>query len=242
MDPIKVTFSIAETWYLEIVQAAEERKRRTGDLQEPVFKPLLRLPNGTLYEHAGAFDFIDNKVDESTGTVRVRAQFPNPDRLLLPGQFVTVVIEREEAVDRVLIPQAALLTDQGGAYVLAVNDEDVVQARRIETGQRFGPNLVVERGLAPGERIVLYGIQKVRPGLTVKPEPAAAPSDPMDSAAAASVAAEDSGQVDAVGASAGSEAAERDGAAAEDAGEEGGLEEPSADASGNERTSDAGAE
>ncbi len=151
---------------------------------------MLRLPDGTLYSHAGEFDFIDNKVDERTGTVTVRAEFPNPDRLLLPGQFLTVVIEREKAVDRVLIPQAAVLTDQGGAYVLLVNDDDVVEARRIETGQRFGPSLVVEKGLAPGERIVLYGIQKVRPGLTVKPEPATVPSDPMDNATAASVAAD----------------------------------------------------
>jgi membrane fusion protein (multidrug efflux system) len=96
--------------------------------------PLVRLPDGSLYEYQGRFDFIDNKVDEKTGTVLIRAEFENPDRLLLPGQFVTVVIERKEAIDAVMIPQAAVLTDQGGAYVLLVNDEDKVEARRIRPG------------------------------------------------------------------------------------------------------------
>ncbi|MGB5834460.1 MAG: efflux RND transporter periplasmic adaptor subunit [Thiohalocapsa sp.] len=194
MDPIKVAFSIAETWYLELVQEDLEATRRGEQVDEFSHVPLIRLPDGTLYEAQGRFDFFDNKVDEKTGTVTVRAEFSNPDRVLLPGQFVTVVIERKEAVDRVLIPQAAVLTDQGGAYLLLVNDEDRVEARRIETGQRFGPNLVVNDGLESGERIVLYGIQKVRPGIEVKPELTAAPSDPMDNATEASVRAEDGDQ------------------------------------------------
>jgi membrane fusion protein (multidrug efflux system) len=189
MDPIKVTFSIAETWYLELAkEELADGRDRNANADDFTHVPLVRLPDGTLYDQEGRFDFVDNKVDEKTGTVAVRAEFPNPDRILLPGQFVTVVIERKEAVDRVLIPQAAVLTDQGGTYVLLVNDEDKVEARRIQTGQRFGPNLVVETGLTPGERVVLYGIQKVRPGLEVKPEAAATPSDPMDNATQSSVA------------------------------------------------------
>jgi membrane fusion protein (multidrug efflux system) len=236
MDPIRVTFSIAETWYLEIVQAANEEKRKAADTDERVFQPLLRLSDGTLYEQAGEFDFIDNKVDQKTGTVLIRAEFPNPDQLLLPGQFVTVVIERKQAVDRVLIPQAAVLTDQGGTYVLAVDDEDVVEARRIQTGQRFGPNLVVEQGLAPGERIVLYGIQKVRPGLTVKPEPAVVPADPMDNATAASVAADDADRADAIEASAASDGVEGE----TPAGDSGGADDPAEADTDDERA--AGAE
>jgi membrane fusion protein (multidrug efflux system) len=187
MDPIKATFSIAETWYLDLARA--DRAARAADAPQGEFAhvPLIRLPDGSLYEHEGRFDFVDNKVDEATGTVQVRAEFPNPGRLLLPGQFVNVIIEREEAVDAVLIPQAAILTDQGGSYVLLVNDEDVVESRRIETGQRFGPNLVVKEGLKAGERIVLYGIQKVRPGIAVVPEMSAAPSDPMGEATGGSV-------------------------------------------------------
>ncbi len=188
MDPIKATFSISETWFYELSQADIEADKQGKDVEEWTHVPLIRLPDGSIYEHQGEFDFIDNKVDEKTGTVLVRAVFPNPDLLLLPGQFVNIVIERKQAVDRVLIPQAAVLTDQGGTYVLVVNDEDLVEARRIETGQRFGPNLVVDSGLVAGERIVLYGIQKVRPGLTVKPEQAEPPSDPMQEATEKSVA------------------------------------------------------
>ncbi len=180
MDPIRVSFALAETWYLDILRTAQAQQRDEGAPQAAVYVPLLRLSDGQLYEHPGRFDFIDNKVDEATGTVTIRAEFPNPDRILLPGQFVTVVIERRDAVDAVMIPQAAMLTDQGGSYVLAVNDANVIETRRIRTGQRFGPNVVVETGLAPGEHVVLYGIQKVRPGLTVKPERMASPSDPMD--------------------------------------------------------------
>jgi membrane fusion protein (multidrug efflux system) len=185
MDPIKVAFSIAETWYLDLVNADLETKRRGEDVDTFSHIPYVKLPDGNRYEHPGKFDFFDNKVDEKTGTVLIRAEFPNPDRLLLPGQFVTVLIERREAVDAVMIPQAAVLTDQAGAYVLLVDDQDKVEARRIEIGQRFGPNLVVTAGLEPGERLVLYGLQKVRPGLTVKPELSAAPADPMQAPARA---------------------------------------------------------
>lgn len=170
MDPINVAFSMSETWYLELVQADLEIQKTGGDVAEFSHVPLMRLPNGTVYEHPGEFDFIDNKIDEKTGTVLIRAEFANPDRLLLPGQFVTVVIERKEAKAAVVIPQAAVLTDQGGQYVLLVNDEKKVEVRRIETGQRFGANWSLSKGLEVGERIILYGAQKVRPGIEVKPE------------------------------------------------------------------------
>jgi membrane fusion protein (multidrug efflux system) len=184
MDPINVAFSISETWYLELVQADIDAEKAGQGKEESSHVPLIRLPDGTMYGHSGEFDFFDNKVDEKTGTVLLRALFPNPDRLLLPGQFVTVVLERKEAIDAVMVPQAALLTDQGGNYVLAVDSDNKVEARRLKTGQRFGANMVVKEGLETGDRVILYGIQKVRPGIEVKPEPAAAPGDPMDNATA----------------------------------------------------------
>ncbi|WP_160330972.1 efflux RND transporter periplasmic adaptor subunit [Marichromatium gracile] len=188
MDPIKVAFSIAETWYLELAQAGARARHGQDPGQAPDepaapgkqrFVPQIRLPDGSLYAHDGWFDFFDNKVDETTGTVLIRAQFPNPDQLLLPGQFVTVVIERREAVSAVVVPQAALLTDQGGSYVLVVGDDDKVESRRVKTGQRFGTRQVIEEGLEAGERIVLYGIQKVRPGIQVRPEVTTPPGDPL---------------------------------------------------------------
>jgi membrane fusion protein (multidrug efflux system) len=179
MDPIHVVFSIAETWYLQLVQADIELKKAGREKNEASHVPLVRLPGGSMYDYSGKFDFFDNKVDERTGTVLVRAVFPNPDRLLLPGQFLTIVIEREEAKDAVVIPQAAVLTDQGGRYVLLVNSENKVEVRRVETGQRFGANWEVAEGLRAGERIILTGAQKVRPGIAVEPEPTEMPKDPM---------------------------------------------------------------
>ena len=178
MEPINVSFSISETWYLELVQADLDAKKAGEDVEEVSHIPLIRLPDGSMYEHPGEFDFFDNKVDEKTGTVLLRALFPNPDQLLLPGQFVTVVVERKEAVDSVMVPQAALLTDQGGNYVLAVDANNKAESRRLTTGQRFGTNVVVKEGLEQGDRVVLYGIQKVRPGMIVNPEITEAPSDP----------------------------------------------------------------
>lgn len=174
MDPIQVVFSIAESWYLELARlhiAREQAGSAVADRE--VVVPRLRLDDGEFYGHRGRLDFFDNKVDPKTGTVRMRAEFPNPDRLLLPGQFVTVLIERERPRRAVLIPQATVLTDQGGNYVLLVNAEDQVEVRRIRAGQRFGADLLVEEGLGVGERLIYSGLQKVRPGIAVKPEPIA---------------------------------------------------------------------
>jgi len=233
MDPIQATFSIAETGYLDLAKANRAAAQNGAAERGPAHIPLIRLPDGTLYEHEGRFDFVDNKVDEATGTVLIRAEFPNPDRLLLPGQFVTVVIERAEAVDAVMIPQAAVLTDQGGSYVLLVNGEDRVESRRIRTGQRFGPNLVVKEGLKAGERIILYGIQKVRPGIQVVPEMTEAPADPMQGTGGGSV-----GDDEVV--------ADTDGASTADAAlvadlEEKAVPEPAVAGAGEPSTADAGA-
>ena len=173
MDPIQVVFSIAESWYLELARLDIARAEARDMADQDAVIPRLRLDDGALYAHQGQFDFVDNKVDPKTGTVRLRAEFPNPDRLLLPGQFVTVLLEREKPRRAVLIPQAAVLTDQGGPYVLLVNAEDQVEVRRIKSGQRFGADLLVEEGLGVGERLIYSGLQKVRPGIAVKPEPIA---------------------------------------------------------------------
>jgi membrane fusion protein (multidrug efflux system) len=171
MDPVQVVFSIAESWYLELARLDIAREQAGDMADQDAVVPRLRLDDGEFYAHQGQFDFVDNKVDPKTGTVRIRAEFPNPDRLLLPGQFVTVLIERKQPRRAVLIPQAAVLTDQGGHYVLLVDAEDQVEVRRIETGQRFGADLLVEEGLGVGERLIYSGLQKVRPGITVTPEP-----------------------------------------------------------------------
>lgn len=165
LDPINIIFSIGEREYLNYAQrlnAGTERK----------MVPQIRLANDELYPHAGTFDLVDNEVDPSTGTIGVRVRFPNPDRLLVPGQFVNVVLTNEQPIKQVVVPQVSVQENQTGPFVLVVDGENRVTARPISTGARVGSNIVVSKGLDAGETIIVEGIQKVRPGGTVTPTPA----------------------------------------------------------------------
>jgi membrane fusion protein (multidrug efflux system) len=125
------------------------------------------LSDGTLYEHPGEIDFLDVQVDPGTDTVTVRAELPNPDRVLVDGQFVNVRVERREPELVLAVPQAALQVDQAGPYVLVVGSGDKVEARRVTLGASEGTQAVIQDGLEEGERVIVEGIQKVRPGMAV---------------------------------------------------------------------------
>jgi membrane fusion protein (multidrug efflux system) len=107
-------------------------------------------------------------VDPSTGTIAVWALFDNPDGTLLPGQYVTVLVARSQPKIMTVVPQSAILEDHDGRYVLLVNNQNQVVMRRVKTGPVVGVNWAVESGLAVNERVIVQGIQKVRPGQTVK--------------------------------------------------------------------------
>lgn len=159
LDPIYVSFPVSEQGYLGYLKAE----------QKPTVVPTLRLADGSTYEHDGEIVFVDNRVDPTTGTIQVRAEFPNPASLLLPGQFVTVRLTVGEPTPKVVVPQAAIQQNQAGAFVLVVGDDNRVEARPIRTGDRVGPDLVVEEGLESGETVIVQGLQKVRPGGEVQP-------------------------------------------------------------------------
>ena len=162
LDPIRVVFAIGEREYLTYM-------RRNQDNETAALVPRLRLADDKVYDHAGAFGLIDNEVDPATGTITIRVAFPNPDKLILPGQYVSVLLTRREPVSRIVIPQAALQENQSGPFVLVVDGENRVSLRGLETGQRVGTGIVVESGLEAGEQIIVDGIQKVRPGAVVAP-------------------------------------------------------------------------
>lgn len=176
LDPIYVVFNVSEQSYLNYRKRAEEAER--AGKAPPEFVPRLRLANGAEYPHAGRLNFVDNRVDPSTGTIAVRAEFPNPDKLLVPGLFVTVELRSTEGKPALLIPQPAVQEDQGGRFVLVVDAGNTVQMRRVETGARVGVQWEVTAGLAEGERVIYEGIQKVRPGAVVSPtlRPPASPT------------------------------------------------------------------
>lgn len=160
LDPIEVDFSIGERAYLDYMEAREAGTARD-------FTPRIRLANGRLYAHEGEVFVVNNEVDPTTGTIAIRLKFPNPDQLLLPGQYVTVLLTEAKPEKRVVIPQSAVQQNQSGPFVLVVDRDNRVSSRAIKTGQRIGTGIVVTEGLVPGQTIVVEGIQKVRPGAEV---------------------------------------------------------------------------
>ncbi|MFC7689961.1 efflux RND transporter periplasmic adaptor subunit [Paeniroseomonas aquatica] len=146
----------------------------------------VRLSDGRPYPQAGRIEFIDTQVDRNTDSLLIRALIPNPrregvqagaagDRALIDGQFVTVTVEGNEPVQAIVLPRAAVLQDQGGNYVLAVDAEKKAQRKPVRLGRTIGDQVVVEDGLAGGEQVISEGLQRVRPGQEVNPAPAGAP-------------------------------------------------------------------
>ncbi len=142
-----------------------------GDLREAERKSevRLRLPDNEFYGFVGSLKFLSAEVDPLTGSVPIRAVFRNPGGLLLHGQFVTVVLRRQLTSDKIVLPQTAIQEDQAGTFVLVVDEQNQVQIRRIEAGEAQVTSRVIEQGLEEGEVVVIAGVQKVRPGVAVKP-------------------------------------------------------------------------
>ena len=188
LDPIYVTFSLTEK---ELINAKQRMLKEGFDLEEKLI-PSLRLPNGTMYAITGKLDFLDNAVDPATGTVAARSVFDNPDKLILPGLFVTVVLQRDAPVNELVVPQVAVLEDQVGRYVLLADEQNKVEQRRITTGGRYGSDWIVRDGLKESERVLVYGLQKVQPGMVVNASVQEEPPSP-DGAASPAPAAQNNG-------------------------------------------------
>lgn len=128
----------------------------------------LVLPDGSEYEHQGKINYISNRVDPNTGTVEAMALVPNPKDFLRPGMFVKVQLQRDTPMMGLLIPQAAVQVDQQGSYVFTVDESDTIKRKNLNTGERIGEFTLVNSGLDGGERVVVRGVQKTRPGQKVK--------------------------------------------------------------------------
>lgn len=130
----------------------------------------ITLADGKEYPFKGCVDFADPQVDPKTGTFSVHAEMPNPDRILLPGEFTKVRLLMDVRDSAVVVPQKALTVDKGAAFIFVVRPDSVVEKRFVETGPEIGNEVLVERGLAGGESIVTEGFHKLRHGIRVKPE------------------------------------------------------------------------
>ena len=165
IDPIRIQYSVSENDLAAIKLAQTDA---ASDRDKNLLRAQIRLPGGEILKLDGQLDFVDNAVDESTGTISVRLVFDNPDGLLLPGQYVTVLLSQKQAKTVPVIPQSAVLEDRDGRYVLLVDAQSQVEQRRISTGVISGALWAVESGLSAGETVIVQGVQKVRPGQTVK--------------------------------------------------------------------------
>ena len=166
-DTVLVDFSMTALDYLK----SKERNVNIGQKdQNRSWQPTvtITLPDNSVYPYKGLVDFAEPQVDPRTGTFSVRAEMPNPEHVLLPGQFTKVKALLDVRENATVVPQKALIIEKGGAYVFVMRKDSTVQRRFIELGPEFGNNVVVERGLAPREQIVTEGYHKLTPGMKVR--------------------------------------------------------------------------
>lgn len=169
LDPIRVVIAVREQ---DFISATLQDSQLHLDLLGKDFAPQLRLSNGKLYPTLGTLDSIDNKVDPQTGTVEVRARFSNPDHILLPGGVVDVILDAREPPMVPVVPIVALQQDQNGHFALKLDSNNMVSVQPVKLGMQLDQVFVVESGLAVGDRVIVDGLQRVRPGITVNPIPA----------------------------------------------------------------------
>ncbi|MFP4169231.1 MAG: efflux RND transporter periplasmic adaptor subunit [Desulfonatronovibrionaceae bacterium] len=161
-DPVRVRFSVGE--------------KRLDSIQSSLVhgKPLsvnIEMPGNKQYPGKGSVEFMDNKVDSKTGTISVWARFDNPEGRLVPGEYVKVFLQSAEKDMQPAVPQRAVQADKEGDFVFTLNKEDEVEKRRIQTGESVGNKFLVKSGLSKGDRVIVQGIQKAAPGMSVKVDP-----------------------------------------------------------------------
>jgi len=173
INPIRVVLSISEAEYLRFMASVKKRDPRTGGAALE-----LTLADGSVFPQKGRVIIADRAVDLKTGTLSFTAEFPNPEGLLRPGQFGRVRVAAEMAENAILVPQRAVQEIQGAKSVLVVGADNTVALRTIRPGESVGDLLIVRDGVQPGERVIVDGLQKARPGAKVNPSIAPASSPP----------------------------------------------------------------
>jgi membrane fusion protein (multidrug efflux system) len=161
IDPMKVEFSVPESIIIDL----REREGSMANIAAKII-PRIILANGTEYPLDGRIYFSDNVVNTSTGTLLIRARFQNPKGLLNSGEYVKVRLDHKEKIPSVMIPAVAIQRDQTGEFVFTVDKDSKVQRRIVKTGQTHGVDIVILEGLSEGEKVIVRGVLKVRPGMT----------------------------------------------------------------------------
>ncbi|NTW24457.1 MAG: efflux RND transporter periplasmic adaptor subunit, partial [Lentimicrobium sp.] len=181
LGDIRVQFTISEQEYLRIIR---EINKEDSGLKGAGQSISLKLSDGSMYPETGKLSFADRQIDPTTGAMTLEAAFPNPDKLLRPGQYVKVLLVTDVRKEALLVPQRAVIEMQGISMVYVLGDSSKVQMKIITTGPTYKDAYVVEDGLAAGDKIAFGGTQLLRNGTVIKPKPAEwQPGMPGDKAA-----------------------------------------------------------
>jgi multidrug efflux system membrane fusion protein len=176
-DAMYAYFDLDEQTYLKYDRLASAGKRvdaRDTNADNPVY---MGLANDTGYPHIGHIDFVDNRINQQTGTIRIRARFTNQDNSLIPGLFARVKLIGSDTYEGILIDNKAIGTDLNNKFVLVVNAENTLEYRPVTLGETINGLRIVTQGLAPEDVIVVNGLQRVRPAMQIKPNPVAMAND-----------------------------------------------------------------
>ncbi|OAJ59213.1 efflux transporter periplasmic adaptor subunit [Paraburkholderia ginsengiterrae] len=180
VDPVYVNFTISAADLITLRQS--QGSGSVALAQQDSTTVQVSLPNGTPYEHTGKLDFSDPAVNATTGTVNLRALVANPQHLLLPGMYVTLVVRFGQQNNVFLIPQQALLRDTQGAYLLVVGQDGKVVRKNVETNASLGNDWIVTKGIAEGDRVIVTGVQVAHEGMQVNASPWQPPAQPLAAA------------------------------------------------------------
>lgn len=173
-NPLYVNFAIPAPEMMRRQQMALEG--RVIPPKDGMYTAKIRLVDGTMYNTEGKVTFIDTQVDQATGVVKARAEFPNENDLVLPGQYVRIFLSGATLHNAILIPQKCVLMTQKGALVMVLDEKNVVQMRPVQLSVMVDDLYLVDKGLAPGDRVILEGLVKARPGQPVRVEGAQPPA------------------------------------------------------------------
>jgi membrane fusion protein (multidrug efflux system) len=172
VDTIRVQFFITESDYLTFAREVREQLdslgRRKDDNRSKNNLELI-LADGSIHDHMGSIDFINREVDATTGAILLQASFPNPDKLIRPGQFAKVRATTRSYEDAILVPARSVMELQGQYSVYVVDKENMVEARQVKATSKVDEMWMIEEGLNPGDRVVISGLQKVRSGMKINP-------------------------------------------------------------------------
>jgi RND family efflux transporter MFP subunit len=176
IDPIRFEFTFDEASYLRYVRLASSGGNEAASNRGISLPVRVKLLDEKTFAHEGKLDFIDNAIDKSSGTIRGRAEFTNPNGTFTPGMFGRIEIASKAPADALLVPDSAIGTEQVRKFVLAVGSDDVVQPKYVTLGPLVDGMRVVTAGLSADDTIVVNGLMRVRPGGKVSPQPAASAS------------------------------------------------------------------